>query len=535
MITSKRISTLLYMSTIFLILIISFRSFAPFLDPNLNSDNAIHILMAYDLKLPDDFYYWGQDRLGSLVPILGHLLLQVSSLRPVESVSYVNYLLLIIGFLSFASLFQSTLTKVIFALVWFLPIPFFSALISIAQPYGPQLSSIGLAIVLLNYRIKNAATLTGIKRHGSLSGAIALLFIALWMSDFTLITLLVFAGMGLWHLYSILRQADWTSRSWRSQTLLPTMLNSVNIGVISVLGFQFVHYAKDQASIETNYTEFNTLEQVLVVLQRLLTSLGMTLSFQTPSFRSEFRSTMMGIHASLAIFLILSALVIAVLAYQNHRLKLTRWFYLFLVNGILSFGALILLQWVYVNGSLRYYSTVYVSGWIAMLLFLEGLNWEGLTWRRVKQIGVVLTLVTVLAGSLALPRYVFAFEKATPTVDALHDIQSLGNTGLIGDYWTSYLLCTVNPSLLNCTPYDRRASGPCLPPSERQEVIGRVRCTRCVPRVFEADSIYLIKEKWLDEFPPDTQQFGHCLLRSGDPIQIGGYTLAPYNLRAERQ
>ncbi len=48
----------------------SYRAFAPLNTPNLNADRAIHVLMAADLKLPQDLYYWGQNRLGSIVPLL---------------------------------------------------------------------------------------------------------------------------------------------------------------------------------------------------------------------------------------------------------------------------------------------------------------------------------------------------------------------------------------------------------------------------------------------------------------------------------
>ena len=37
----------------------------------LSSDHAIHILMADGFSFPHDLYYWGQDRLGSIIPIVG--------------------------------------------------------------------------------------------------------------------------------------------------------------------------------------------------------------------------------------------------------------------------------------------------------------------------------------------------------------------------------------------------------------------------------------------------------------------------------
>lgn len=62
-----------YIVIIGLISIISFRFYSALYYPALNSDNAVTVLMIHYFKLPDDLYFWGQDRLGSLIPLLGQV------------------------------------------------------------------------------------------------------------------------------------------------------------------------------------------------------------------------------------------------------------------------------------------------------------------------------------------------------------------------------------------------------------------------------------------------------------------------------
>jgi hypothetical protein len=135
------------------VIILSFRAFALHLTPFLNSDLAVHVLMAYDLNLPEDLYYWGQSRLGSLLPILAHGLLRISSISPIQAVSYVHYLFIVIGFFCFASLFRQNLTKIIFSLVWFLPPAYFTASVEPVQPYSLQFSLIGIGSLKIRVRI----------------------------------------------------------------------------------------------------------------------------------------------------------------------------------------------------------------------------------------------------------------------------------------------------------------------------------------------------------------------------------------------
>jgi hypothetical protein len=174
---------------------------------------------------------------------------------------------------------------------------------------------------------------------------------------------------------------------------------------------------------------------------------------------------------------------------------------------------------------LRYFVVVYVALWVAALLFVDGLQ------GAIAQRAYILLVLIAVSSSLSLPDGVFEIQKRQSKVQRLERLENLGQAGFIGEYWSSYVLCSSNPAALSCTPYDPKGETPCLPAGNPQNSIGRVRCLRCVPEVLASEKIYLVKEKWFDIFPEQIQQFGQCLIKAGNPIKRAGYTLALYKKR----
>ncbi|MBD2090563.1 hypothetical protein H6F67_11930 [Microcoleus sp. FACHB-1515] len=494
------------------IVLLSIRSFAAAFTPGLNSDHAVHVLMAYHLKLPDDFYYWGQDRLGSLVPVLSHFLLKILPLPVVVVVSIVQYGLLIFGYLCLASLLRHAVSRLALALVWFLPLVPFTELDFIGQPYGPQIALIGAACVAID-RLSQTKKI-GQKRLW-LATATACLFFSLWVSDFTIVPLFLLSLWGLSQLY----------KAWklREKTVIK---DAVTVLLTAGLGVAFVEFAKNNASSRRNYSSFATPEQSIEMLRRLLTSFWNTLTFQTNNLFLSW-------HAILAVIL-LGYLAWAIAAHRQKILRSTsRWFYLFLGTVAIGMPLLLISFWVYRNGlNLRYFTVIYVMAWLAVLLLIEALP------TNLARTATILMLMTAIASSLSLPLFVYTIQRPIAQIQQLQEIKALGNAGFIGDYWRSYILCSVDPANLNCTPHDPKGKTPCppadAPPHLRSSrpVRAGVRCRRCIPQVFASDTIYLVKDKWLNRFPAETEQFRRCLVRAGRPQKVSGYTIAPYRIKA---
>jgi hypothetical protein len=536
MINIKNTSRMLYIFLLPIVFILSFRSFAAVLYPDLNSDHAIHVLMAYDLKLPDDLYYWGQDRLGSLIPIIGHIILKLFPLSPIEVISLVQYLIIAVGFLSFAALFKSIKSKIIFAIAWFLPLKCFSELIQPTHPYAPQFTFIAIAIVAINrlaqinpktdqmkgeerttsmpasslsplpfthlHLIKSTGlkeVLGEAKRQVLIFISVASLFVSLWISELSLVTIFILCFIALKSRLKV---------SFKETSLLKIkeITFKIDYSIFTVLftsliGISFLLYAKQHALPVGVYHQqvFNNFSQTLEVIDKLTNSFVRSIIFRADNIFFSLPSI-------LVLLLIVSLLYILYKKKPSNRID-SQWMYLFFWNAILSFVLLIFSHWVYINEShLRYFTVVYVSCWVAALLFAETLT--GITKKRIY---AILALIAI-SSSFSLPSYVFSINKPESKIDKAQELQTLGKVSFIGDYWTSYLICSVNPSLFDCTPHEKSA----------------IRCSRCIPRVLAAPTIYLVKEQWLDSFPSHIDQFGVTLKKLGEERKIGGYTIAPY-------
>ncbi|GAB4371727.1 MAG: hypothetical protein Kow00121_13500 [Elainellaceae cyanobacterium] len=520
----------------------SFNGYAGFLLPDFDSDQAIHALMAADLQLPADLYYWGQQRLGSIVPILGNFLLKHNNtLTAVEAVSYAQYFLLLIGYLSFASIFKTNIARILFAFAWFLPIHQFGFLLMLGQPYSAQLAFLGLAVALIDKLPRKLGSWQVIVRQVMITGAVICLFISLWASDFTLISI------GLISLLAILATLY---RIWLAPVTLfaPKSLSIAllfefialeiaNVFMTSRYGVRFIEYAKSHAATSESHLGMNSPEQAQELFKLFTTPIAQTIASNNGNLlKNSLVFSTLSFWACAFTFLILYSLFRFVKLWlrtptADHYLTLSPWFWVFSANAMIGFIAILFSEWVYINSiqdgaGTRYFVPVYVFVWLAALLLVEGIP------RIPAQPLWAILLVVAITGSATLPASVYGFEKFEPTVQRLQAVQDLGPAGFIGNHWASYLLCSVNPKLLNCTQFDEFGQTPCPPPVEPPVRRHSGRCFRCVDRVLDSPTIYLVKNSWLEAYPDEIEQFGACLVRVGEPFDLAGYTFAHYQHRA---
>lgn len=494
---------------IFLIFILSFRSFAGFLAPNFDADQAVHVLMAFDLNLPEDLYYWGQSRLGSLLPILGHGLLSISWLTPLEAVSYVQYFFLIIGFFCFISLFKRIISKVVFALVWFLPPEPFVKLVELAHPYAPQLALLGIALVFTNKLASISNTQSTKKTLFSLVITSSLI-LSIWVSDLSVIPAILAAIL----FFCPFLKQYWRLRTLPKQYLKNLLLSRFNraylwVVIASLFWFSFLAYAKFHASkqdVDTGLLAVNSIDIVATMFGSIVTTIWSAILFQV---NNPFLS--LYVIACLAAIFVLYQCFMQV-QQDNTFTSYSRWIPFLLISAAGTFFLILMSRWTYLHLTpSRYFIGVYLASWLSALLMFETLDPKWIHKIIIRRVSILLVL-TALLGSLSLPNYVFAIEKVPSRFSLLQPIASLGRVGFIGDYWASYLMCIVAPQRLSCTPHEQDL----------------VRCARCVKNVFESRVIYVVKRDWLNSFPEEIQQFGQRLEKQGRARIIAGYWMAPY-------
>jgi len=186
------------------------------------------------------------------------------------------------------------------------------------------------------------------------------------------------------------------------------------------------------------------------------------------------------------------------------------WFYFFLTEALLTFIAVLLSSWVAANGAeRRYFTTFFISAWICFILYLG--NLPKTRWKNWVLLIVGLVIITgSLSGSLR-----FYYPEIKPSrMRVLSAMRSMGNIGIIAEYWNSYLTASPDPVHVKATPHDK----------------DYVRNPYLVTEVFMQPKIYLIKDGWLDSFPDTIIQFGRILRKKGNTIHIADAWMNRYEV-----
>jgi len=480
-----RITTYL---VILLIIIVSFISFSEKHFPYLNSDGALNILMTNELDMPQDLYCWGQDRGGSLIPVIGWGFHNLIGLDLVISVSLAHYLILILGFLAFASFLRNRFLVLILAFFWFLP-PW-HMLGFILYPFGLQYSLLGIAIYFLNRFMKES---NGATRIAWLSLGLGTLIAMIWASDLGLVSILVAFGMILWYL--LLKKKP--RKDILGHTGLPEIVTAL---FWTAIGVSFIVYAKQTAVRIDVYNDnpFNNAGQVIESLGIFLASISEILLFRS-------KSPAEGVTGWLVIIAIIGALYYLVRKPGSlNRGYLVKFF---LWNACTMILIIFLSHWVYQNGTgRRYFTAVYISAVLATLFLLNK--------KFSKEIIILPALLLLIALSGAVSSLLpFNYPDKKPSrIRVVSEFRSLGEAGIIAEYWNSYISASADPDNIKATPHEN----------------DNVRNWKLVEEVFDQPGLFLIRDLWLDTFPEKIEQFGYSLTRSGDEFFMGDSYLCEY-------
>jgi len=183
---------------------VSFWFYAPCFYGYFNSDHAIHVLMSTGFELPRDIYYWGQNRLGSLLPFITYIIGKIIPIHPLYLISIVQYSFLALSYKIISDFLKNNISKLTLAILIFLPITMgdshndsYNALLLIGHPYSSQLFTGVIYIYFLSLLKKTfLSTLTlnnGTLLICTLYSFFATLFylLGIWVSEFNAILILI--------------------------------------------------------------------------------------------------------------------------------------------------------------------------------------------------------------------------------------------------------------------------------------------------------------------------------------------------------
>lgn len=472
------------------IILLSFFLYSQRFYPLLNSDDALNILMAYYYKLPNDFYCWGQDRGGTLIPLISQIFIKLFNCSALISVSLSNYLILILGYIGLSSLIKSNYYKIILAIIWFLP---FQRFIDIVHfPIGVEYSLIGLSIFLIS-KLEYNNTFKWYIKHIILILIILVFTTSVWVSDLAVvsITILLF----ILFLFYFLK-----NKNFKIDKII---LSYIFIGV--TFCYIFINFAKSFAFTKTeNYLSINGINEVKNALHILKESLWKILTFST-------NETFVSIYTYVAIVFIFSFVFFILKKKLFIHLISNKWIFFFLTDTVAIFIVFLLSSWVLANGMGRwYFVATYISLSMSIILALDNIE---LSYKTKLLRWSILSLA--LIGAIS-PIYTMKYEKPKslkPMVNIVGEFKQLGEIGVIAEYWNSYITSCPDPELIKATPNDQ----------------SDVRNQEIVDMVFERENIYVIKDMWMKTFPDTLEQFGYVLLKEGNQFRLGGCDVCKYD------
>lgn len=464
---------------------ISFFSFSTYYNPLANSDDALNVLMAHEYQLPRDFYCWGQDRGGTLIPFLSQPFVHWFNCSPLLAVSLSNYLVFSLGFIGFASLFKRNSTVILFAILWFLP---FQRFVTINLfPIGMGYSLFGFSLLFLNQISFSKEAVRKIKIHLLCLTVLVIWLFAIWTSDLIWITLAVFFLSKL-------------IRTFRTKTPgINYWIAALYAVAALVISIQVIGKLKSFATTTVeDFQTLNSLAEVITALQNVGRGVVLLMAHPAGDFFVSLGAWILFIAGITTLFLIFRNLKY-ILRFSNF------WQSFFVAEFFVSMAVIFASHWVFLNQMGHWYFVApYFSLSMVALFFADQLP----VFEK-KQTVIVASILFLTVSVSSYTKVMNMYDgKYMPARRVVGELDRLGEIGIIGSYWNSYKNSIVHPDKIIATPHDQNA----------------VRSMTIVARVFRQPKLYLCKDLWMDEFPDTVVQFGLVLKKKGKQFYIaGGY------------
>lgn len=447
--------------------------FSPPLYPLLDADQAIHVLMVADLKLPDDWYYWGQDRLGSFMPLLARPFF----LLGLEAV-WAYTVAQLLAFLSWAWFLNRLcgnrwLALAALALLIFPPLPFSSFIL----PGHPFLAQITFTLAGIHIAMKPGTPATWL-------GFPPIAALAVWSSE---LSLPFFGVLGL----MMLRETYHTNGP---RALVRAMLLLIPG---TAAGLWFLLYTKQTAHRVAAYSEiFGTREEIIRNLEQFGVRYGEILFFGTGEWGTSVSA------------LAWTMLLLAGLVLMAGKLAATS----VVQRALLISGALVILllpfsHWVAMMGSdPRYYGYGWLLLTFSILPSLKGL---------MKPVAGLLMVFSAAFGWWSVEQVYLTKDSSAYFKPGRTDILSLAEkvrAPAIASYWTAYVYTALHPD------------HPRAIPSEGEYL----RNGRQINSVLSSDTVAVIGSFWLETYPDTLKQYNRELLLIHPPETAGDLHFALY-------
>jgi len=493
----SKLNKLVYVTTILSIIVISFIYYAPCNYLYFNPDHAIHVLMAKNFELPRDYFYWGQNRLGSLLPMLAFFIGKAIHIHYLYLTSIVQYLFLLTGFLVLSTQITSRILKAALCALLFLPLNQYNALILIGHPYSSQLIA-GVLFVFSLSLLRKLLLSSDLNKTKDICLAVFLSFasglfftIGIWVSEFNAVLILI-------PVYFVLfdnRLKHTLIKGIRNPSFIFVLLSFISF---FLLGYKFFTHIKSLTYYDAEYDVFFVDKEGLKKnIHFFIDKLKISLLYKDQSYLENSFNWFLVLITSLAIFNRL-------LKPKSKTSQKNVIVYVLFIISFISSVLLFLSSWnLRSEFSPRYFTPVYIMFCFALLLVFDDAKYKK-------------GLRTIIGTSIVLFCMGFCYitfkgKNRLSPFDEYGEFAKLPKGTLIADYWEAYLINAVATDNLQSLPFDnlqvRNYDWRHIPLSEK--------------------NIYFLKS---DEMPNDTiRQFDMLFKYSGKSYTCNQFEVLLYH------
>lgn len=380
--------------------------YQPLYSPLFNSDHAIWVLMTREFHWPDGLYFWGQNRLGSFIPLLAHLLYTLG-FSALFSISILQLLvqLSILGL--YHKLAASSSGVLFLALIIFFPAFPFHSIIFPSHPYLGQILGI-LAFLYI---------LEGLRNHPRriLWGGF-LAVVMLWISETSL--LVIFFAL-------IFYRKEVFNTGWK---------NIFSGTLILLVGMILILIARNNLPTSWGYDQFfGSLPEAYSNLESMVSKTFGYFTRQGPVVLIAFA-------------LLLGGLFIHVKNQNQLQKSLS-------MSGFSILAVTLISHWVFLNGSgSRYFG----FPWYLLLISVAFGFGKARPWQR-----ITLILAAGIIGWDGVNPIKPGF-RVSPSRPTREEIETIAGENIpfnaVGDYWSIYAYGALRPGIKVCSinEYDSR-------------------------------------------------------------------------------
>jgi hypothetical protein len=470
----------------------------------MNTDHAVHILMAENFRIPADLYYWGQERLGSFVPFFAHVLYKLFFSKTITAVAAVQFSLLLLSFLILAGHLKKYINKLALCMVMFIPLPSLLVYVYIGHPYVAQFF-IFCSILYCHFLLVRNPGYTSLQRWLLVISSTFLGIVAIWVSEVSVVFIFC---------YSICLAASLLFKGKipgvtiekRALTFKRSLFYTSAVLLAGALGLAFLYYAKTNAARQEGFsTWFVNFPTFTKSVNDFISAYLKSLQYQT----SDFYICTHNIVMSVVLLFILFISVKRIITRKSRFLFLPG---LFFLNAFFSFFFLLSSNWVASNDyDLRYFIYSYLFLAFFVIFYIDSIS-EGPL--RFSSLLLIMVFILTSYRSWEHQNINYKGDVRNFSLKKVNSFSSLRGGGIIGDYWFSYILAINSEFNIVATPHDRSF----------------VRKPELIDSVFKRKDIYIVQNFWLTTFPDTIYQFERALKCNGVPQNICGVILCKYKL-----